>query len=295
MFNLLYLLACSPEIGLIGYRDKQQDSSAVQDTTTTTEPAGEPSPPDTSLPPREGVSGYIYWKLQQVACPACVGQSHEIAIDFKAEFHQPITDSHVGWIPEPSECTQNLFITNPSTIPESVGSSLTLQGNIHSFTVPMTGQAQYETQQIYETQYERDTIYSLYGDGVNTTFTSSHGFDYIEPFNMLYVDPSYAFDAAISRTGMTFFWGPSGTNHKFMITVSVYSQDGSQFLGYVTCVGSDVGYMTISSQYLSSYPVWSLVAIHLARHQVDLIETDLFNSYIESHMEWEVVGTGHIE
>jgi len=52
--------------------------------------------------------------------------------------------------------------------------------------------------------------------------------------------------------------------------------------------------MTIPSQYLQSYQVGSLAAIHLVRHKIELVETDINNSYMETHMEWEVVGTGTI-
>ena len=79
-----------------------------------------------------------------------------------------------------------------------------------------------------------------------------------------------------------------------MITVAVYSWDGSQFLGYVTCAGPDNGMMTIPAQYLQPYQVGSLVAIHLERHKVELVETDINNSFVETHMSWEVVGTGTI-
>ena len=39
----------------------------------------------------------------------------------------------------------------------------------------------------------------------------------------------------------------------------------------------------------------ALAAIYLSRHKIELVETDINNSYIETHMEWEVVGTGYIQ
>ena len=147
---ILFLLSCSTEVGLIGYTDKHQSDSAIVDSADL-EPASEPS--DSSTPPapaHEGITGMVDWKLQQVSCPACVGQSNEITITFKAEFHTPITDSHTDWIPDIGECTQQLLITNPSTNKVDVGSSLTLQGNIHSITVPKVGVGEYETTQIFE-------------------------------------------------------------------------------------------------------------------------------------------------
>ena len=80
-----------------------------------------------------------------------------------------------------------------------------------------------------------------------------------------------------------------------MITVAVYSWDGSQFLGRVDCVDEDSGYMSIPGSYFQQFPPGSLAAVHLNRHKIELVETDINNSFIETHTEWEVVGTGHIE
>ena len=126
---------------------------------------------------------------------------------------------------------------------------------------------------------------------------SSHGFDFIEPYTLLWVDPSYAYDAPIYRTGAgtNFTWSPTSVDSTFVITVAVYSWDGSQFLGRVDCAGQDNGFMNIPSSYFMSYPTGSLTAVHLVRHKVELVETDINNSFVETHMEWEVVGTGHIE
>ena len=80
-----------------------------------------------------------------------------------------------------------------------------------------------------------------------------------------------------------------------MITLAVYTPDGSSLLGYVACSGGDTGMMTIPGQYLSSYPTWALVAVHMARHKVEFVPWEEENTYLETHMEWEVIGTGHIE
>jgi hypothetical protein len=66
-------------------------------------------------------------------------------------------------------------------------------------------------------------------------------------------------------------------------------------LGLVSCGGQDNGFMTIPAQYLQGYPPNSLVAIYLSRHKVELVPTDINNSFIETHMEWEVVGTGYLQ
>ena len=172
--------------------------------------------------------------------------------------------------------------------------SISALSHLHNFNAPMLSQGYYETTNIWESQLQRDAIYDVTTEAGNYSFLSSHGFDYIEPMEMLWIDPSYAFDAVISRSGTSFSWGPHSTDSTFMVLVAVYSYDGSQMLGYVACGGDDSGNMTIPSQYLQ-YPVGSLVAIHLSRHKIELVETNINNSYIETHMEWEVIGTGHIE
>jgi hypothetical protein len=223
-----------------------------------------------------------------------MGETQEINITFTAKFHQPISDSHTSWIPQVGECTTNLISVSPSTNPIDVGPSITIDSGDHNFGAEQQVLGTYETTSIWESQLQRDSLYQVETQQGQYGFVSSHGFDFIEPYTMLWVDPSYAFEAAIYRSGATFTWSPTSQNSIFMVTIAVYSWDGSQFLGYVTCAGPDNGSMTIPAQYLQAYQAGSLAAIHLERHTVDLVVTDINNSYIETHMSWEVVGTGTI-
>jgi len=292
VFFVWALSSCSTEVGLIGYVEKNQDTSeVVVDSADTNEPAdsGEGLP-------NSGITGYTNYKLRQVACPACVGESQEITVTFSGQFHQPSTDGHTEWIPSPGTCVDNLYTVSPSTVPMSVGSSFTVSSPGHSFVVPQTGNGTYQTTQIWESQYQRDSVYTVQTDEGSFDLVSSHGFDFIEPYTLLWVDPSYAYDAAIYRnSATTFSWSPTNTDSIFMITVAVYSWDGSQFLGRVDCVDEDSGYMSIPGSYFQQFPPGSLAAVHLNRHKIELVETDINNSFIETHTEWEVVGTGHIE
>ena len=307
---LSILLACYGDVGIIKREEETgQDvivvTEAGDDTIVTSEPAstseptfepswepsGEPSFEQTE---RSGITGYTYLRLRQVACPACMGEIQEISIEFMANFHQPITDGHTTWISPQGQCTNNLISVSPSTVPISVGNSINVEGEYHYFSANPTSLGVYENNQLWESQLERDMRYDVFTDEGNYSFVSSHGFDFIEPYTMLWVDPLYAFEAPIFRTGALFTWGPTSTDSVFMITVAAYSWDGSQFLGYVTCTGPDNGSMTIPSQYLQSFQPGSLAAIHLSRHKIGLVETSINNSYIETHMEWEVVGTGTI-
>ena len=296
-FIFLFLFSCSTEVGLIGYTEKRQDTShtadSAPDDSSTTSPVDSG---DTDMP-NTGITGYAHYKLRQVACPACVGETQEITITYSAQFHQPSTDGHTSWLPAPGSCTVNLYTISPSVVPVSVGSSLLVSSPQHTFSVPQVSAGVYQTSQIWETQYQRDTSYTTQTDLGSFNFKSTHGFDFIEPYTLLWVDPSYAYDAAINRSGAgtNFTWAPTSTDSIFIITVAVYSWDGSQFLGRVDCAGYDNGYMNIPGSYFASHPAGSLTAVHLTRHKIELVETDINNSFVETHMEWEVIGTGHIE
>lgn len=293
MLTILFLLSCASDVSIMKRYETEDTSPVVVDSA---EPSTEPATEPTDEPqPNEGITGYTYLHLRQVACPACVGETQEIRINFQAEFHQPISDNHTDWVLQEGQCATSLIGSDPSTIPESVGSSISINNPMHSFVAPTIGQGFYQTQNIWESQLQRDAIYEVFTDAGSYSFISSHGFDYIEPYAMLYVDPSYAFSAPIYRSGASFSWGPTSPNSTFVITVQVFSWDGSQMLGLVSCAGPDNGFMTIPTQYLQSYPPNSLVAIYLSRHKIELSETDINNSYIETHMEWEVVGTGYIQ
>jgi len=287
---LVLLLDCTTDVSIMKRQDHKDTTIVTIDSgETSTEPSAEPSSE------RTGVTGYAHLHLRQVACPMCMGETQEITIKFSSEFHEPSSDGHTDWMPSVGECTTNVFGMDPSTVPMNVGSLIQISNPSHNFSAPLVQQGLYETTDIWEAQLQRDATYKVQTDAGSFSFLSTRGFDYIEPYTMLWVDPSYAFDAPIYRSGASFYWGPQSFDSTFLITVAVYSSDGSQMIGYVTCSGEDSGSMTIPSQHLQTYPVGSLVAIHLARHQIDFVETDINNSFMQTHMEWEVVGTGHIE
>ena len=280
-FTLLFLFSCGGLDATISKSitvEPATDSAAPEPEEEPDEPEEEePDPPETDTEPEpddedpatlEGTVGYASLSLRQVACPGCLGETAGVTVSFEALFHNPITDSHVSWIPEPGTCIQNLTETSPSVSPTEVGASIEVHGPMHSFTVPSVAYGRYYIDTLYDTQYDRDSIYAVAPAGSMDSFefTSLSGFDYIEPVEMLYVDASYAFAAPISRSGTTFTWGPSGTASEFMVIVAVYSVDGSMLLGYVTCVGPDNGSMYVPGSYLA-YPPDSLVAIHLSRER----------------------------
>ena len=294
----LLALACT-EVSISKVPDAPIDTSIPIIDTEDPQPSGEPSAPtsEPSTEPIEGIGGYINYHLRQVACPACMGESHEITLEFVAKFHEKIFDSYTTFVPEQGQCSDNITETGPEVTPIDLGPNIKAQTTGGGYIwANKDSQGFYRQMEFSDAQYDRDALYNLKMDEEPVaSFTSIHGFDSIEPWELRYVDPSYAFAVPIYRSGATFWWSPYGSNTTFTITIAVYSPDGSSLLGYVTCSGGDTGMMTIPGQYLSPYPTWALVAVHMTRHKIELVPWEGQNTYLETHMEWEVVGTGHIE
>lgn len=283
----VFLLSCSSDVSVI--------KRITEDTAKTESGVGPGMEPDFPPPPLEGNGGYVHYYLRQIACPACVGEQQELLVEFRAKFFQPTNESHTSWIPELGECSNQLLITSPSTVEIDVGQSLSVAGPVHSFSANKQGDEYYA--QIFETQYDRNSTYDVTIPSEDETiqFFSMEGYDYIEPQEILYVDPSYAFSAPIYRTGITFSWAPYDNSRTYMILLAVYSPDGSQLLGYSVCTGPDQGFLAFPASSLGSFPYGSLVLIHLSRHKIDFYPYEPLSSYIETHMEWEVIGTGYLQ
>jgi len=288
---LAILLACT-EVGLVKYQNTT-DTNETTSVDTSVSPQPEAQPSTSPNPGPEGIGGYFSYYARQVACPACVGEPQEISITLHAEFHNPTNQSHTEWVVPQGECTENIIFTNPSVQSINVGPNINVINNFREIVMAKVGD-DYDAG-IYETQYDRDTEHEVNTQQGSFKFRSFHGFDSITPQELLYTDPSYAFAAPINRNGANFWWSPSGTNSTFMVTLAVYSYDGSQLLGYVACATGDNGMITIPGQYLSRYPSNSLVAVHLARHKIETVLWEGRNTFVETHMEHEVIGTGYIQ
>lgn len=307
MFDFLFIISsCGHDIQISKRNDDTGDNVSILDDTDTEQQSllndsenNESIPSiDTSVDPNAGITGYTNYKFQQIACPVCLGAAQEINIYFSAEFHEPITNGHTEWLPEVGTCVENIYSTAPSTNSIDVGYTLTVNSNSHTFYAPSITSGYYYTDSIWDVEYQRDSDYTVETEMGTYQFMSGHGFDFIEPYTLLWIDPSYAYETVISNdpVGYTMFsWGPTSSDFFFTITVTVYSWDGRQYLGRVDCAGEDSGYMIMPGIHFQAYPDGSLTAVYLTRRKIELVETDINNSHIEYHTEWEVVGTGHIE
>lgn len=247
--------------------------------------------------------GYIETGLMQAACPYCLGLSQEINTKFFLRFHQPTTSSHTSWIPLPGEPCRNYYESSVNLPNIDMGNSVILNNsfgdNINLQKSYDSSGAIYQNLTVPESIYRRNTRYTLNINQkmANDVIETLRGFDYIEPYNMLYVDPSYAFQTPIYKNGNnTFTWGPSGDQSSFFtIHISVYSYDGSIYYGTTICSSNDTGYMNIPGNYFSQYQTGSLTSIHLMRHKITKKQYSDFGGTIEGYSWWEVIGTGYIQ
>jgi len=271
---------------------------SVNDTTEETDT----NTSDTSTQDLSKTIGYVEIGLMQASCPYCMGLQQEINTTAKVRFHQASTGEHTSWIPRIDGC-RDYYESSVSAPNVDMGQTVSLLNtfgdNIQlNKTSDQTGVI-YENSYIQESSFRRNTSHNLsvQNKTADNVVETLRGFDYIEPYQMLYVDPSYAFQAPINRNGNNVFtWGPSGdANSFFTIHISVYSYDGSAYYGTTICKSEDVGYMMIPGSYFQQYQSGNLVSIHMMRHRIEKKEYADFGGTIESYSWWEVIGTGYIQ
>ena len=296
---LSLLLACGTEVGIIGYTEKPQDndtSVSIVDSSETAEETSEPSYEPASEPSNEMTDltiGFAETSLMQIACPPCMGVSSEFDTSMSLKLHQPTSQTYLeGYTPVGTCVTQQLG-TYVSSNPISIGGNATFNQQ----SLYPVGQAEWATTGIPEYQFPRSQPISITTQAgtITNAMNALQGFDDVQPWELRYVDPSYAFAAVVSKTGATFSWQPVLQNAQFEVLLAIYSPDGSQLSGIVSCMENDQGWITVPGQYLQQYQSWSLVAIYLTRHRSERVPAPDFNGWLESHQMWTVLGTGHIE
>ena len=289
----LFLLACTQDVSIMKIPDKdtgKQQDSLVVDTDSSLDTQDTNADPDEIS---DLTVGFAELHFRQVACQACLGVPSEIQITAELNQHLPTSADYTAHLPDAGNCTTNIYETYVSF----QGLPATQPAYFNSIPLYPSGDGVWTNTNLMEHEYLRNTSHTISGENgtVTDAFTSLEGFDSIEPYTLLWVDPSYAYDAVISKSGTTFTWSPVVANSQFEIIVAVYSSDGTQFLGAVSCMEDDSGYMTIPGSYVQSYPAYSITAVHLIRHRIELIESQDLGGMVQSHMMWEVIGTGHVE
>jgi len=303
---VLLLVGCSSDVSIMKRPDESnqndENETAISEDTQETDSGANIDSGNSDIDHTLTV-GFVEYGFIQASCPWCFGLPTEISSWLYARFHDPTGSNHAAWVPREDEFCRQYYEAPVNAMNNDVGMSVTASAGSYSYNLSKTYD---ETGVVYKTQtytndsnYLRNTDLSLTLDGADLSsdaFRSLEGFDYIEPYTMLYTEPAYAYAAPINKTSNTFTWGPSGIPDSFFtIHVSVYSYDGSSYYGTVICRSEDVGFMTIPGSYFAAYPSGSLASIHLIRHRMKDLHSSLLQGTIQTHVWWEVIGTGYVQ
>ena len=288
----LLLISCTTDVSIMKTNQPDPGESGLIDDTDTsvvdTDDTDTDAPADLTK-----IVGFAGTHFRQIACPACVGEPGEFDITAELKLHHPTTGDYLEHLTPVGTCTTDLYTTHVGSQPLSS----TQPASFNNIQLQPTNQGSWANNYIYEYEYVRNTQHSITSEhgSISAAFETVEGFDSINPYTLLWVDPSYAFEAVVSKSGTTFTWSPARPDLQFEIIVAVYSPDGSQFLGAVSCMEQDVGSMSIPGSYFGSYPYWSLAAVHFIRHNINEVTSTDLGGRVQTHMQWEVVGTGHVE
>ena len=294
-FLLASMIACGSDIAIITTEKRPIDTS-VSSIDETGAPTSQPEEEPSSEPASEMTDltiGFAEISLTQIACPACMGVSSEFDISASLKLHQPTTGGYNDMLVPVGTCVTQELGSYVSSTPLAISGT----ASFNSIQLYPSGQAEWSASNLQEFQIPRREPITIATDAglIPNAFETLEGFDDIQPWELRYVDPSYAFAAVVSKQGTTFTWYPVITGAQFEVMVVVYSPDGSQILGLVSCMENDVGYITVPGSYFQAYPTWALAAVYLTRHRTDRQPAFEFNGYLESHQTWTVLGTAHIE
>jgi len=245
--------------------------------------------------------GLIEFSHLQTACPQCFGVP-EITVTASAAFHNPKNGSWMDWMPPLGSCALNPNSQALSSSYVDVGDWVYLSTGTRTLALSKSQGASgpsYVANSSSSDDFVRTAYYDVQvpdGGSLGTIEQSDAlltpmGFDSIQPEDLLWVDPSYAFGAYIPKSGASFSWSPAGSG-TFSILLGVYSANGTSLLGTVLCRDYDKGYMVVPGNYLSGFPNYSLVAVYLYRYETS--ESVLANngSTLEGVASMGVLGTG---
>ena len=255
---------------------------------------------DTGSNPTGKTAGLVEMSLLQVACPACFGMTTSVQVFATVGFHNPVSQSWTDWMPSVGSCAQNLTPTGLSVSFEDVGEYVYLSSGSRSVSLRKSngdGGATYQSSGLTETDYVRTASYDLSVPGDSGkeavgAIRTPQGWTSIEPFELLYTQPTSAFSAIIRKQNAQFSWAPSGGSGTFVILLQAYNAAGTTYLGSVMCRGNDNGALTIPTAQLQSFPKGSLLAVSFYRYQIENATLPGSGHSIEGIASFGVMGTG---
>ena len=93
----LFLVSCESDVSVIKRYDETNVETAIDSDGTSPHTPTETATETGTETTIEGNGGYLHYYLRQIACPACVGESQELLVEFTAKFFQPTFENHTSW------------------------------------------------------------------------------------------------------------------------------------------------------------------------------------------------------
>ena len=219
------LLVTTPAAGV----EITVDVTVTSDLGTGTLPGGfafsDEAPVDTdtdtdTVDPTGKVGGVVQFVLLQIACPECFGLTSELDVSANAAFHDPVDGSWTSWLPASGSCTSSPSAGGPASTLVDVGEWVYLLSGSQSIGMRRTTGADgttYSASGLANEDYARTAYYDVSAtDGgswgsfdVTDAMLTPQGFTDIQPVELLYIQPTQAFAATISRSGTSITWAPS--------------------------------------------------------------------------------------
>ena len=250
--------------------------------------------------------GLVHFIRVQIACKECFGVTNELMIEASAAFHDASNEGYLDWQPSSGTCAQNaspgamnltrrdvgpwVYLNSGST---SVGLAKTNGADGIMYTASNLGLADFISNASYDVSVP-DGGELGGGFEVKNAVVTPQGFSEIQPYELLLVNPAAAFSAAVSASGTSFSWGPSGGTGSFMIQVDVYDPTGASLLGNVVCLGPDNGQMYIPGGYFGGYPYGSLLAVKMYRQRVSETTIPATGNTLQAVTHGGVWGTAYL-
>ena len=238
-------------------------------------------PPDTGNDDTGGTSstggtgGYVELSFVQYACPSCFGLASDLSATAMAQFHTPVQDSWLSWLPATGTCIRDHTASTPSVTLDGVGDYVHLLAGQRTVglqrIVDSTG-TWYEGANLSAADFVSNTSYDLSVPGSGSTaafqvedvISTPQGWVSFAPQSLL-MDTPYAYSAQVSRsTGISFSWSPSGGGEQVLVQM-IFGDMSGQTLGTVVCHATNHGSLTVPSPVLSGLPTGSIAIVQIMR------------------------------
>jgi hypothetical protein len=215
--------------------------------------------------------GLVSFNFLDVPCAACFTLSNNEVMDAVVFFHEPMADSWFDDDVPLNSCKVDYEGTGLDPAPLYAGNNVTLSSGSKSFSLSRDGDV-YAATAYNDNALAPNAWYDLSANAgsdldavdVSAVVKAPSAFTVSQPYGLLESSQAYAFSADISTSGQSFSWTGSSTG-VMEIYLGIYTEDGSSYLGDISCRVDDTGSFYIPSSTFNSFPIYGLVAVQLSR------------------------------